>query len=239
MTRELRGNRRLAEDFEIDWHRTEHLVLGFCAGRGTQGLWRFWLGSSGEWEYFPYDTEKWNYYHQMIYWSQGGDACKFSDIVDQVPSLPAEYPPPDKYHVKDPVEDPVVPNDDLLKEIGAAPEERLPVYVVLEEDPYETSFGDGIFRDFNSAHLDEEEAKAHIQFLLRKPPRMTIESNDPTETRSIPARHYIRKVYLTLSGGTLTLDTKDCDCSPYDYFKIGQIATDLERILDPLSVWPT
>lgn len=225
MTRELRWNRRLAEELEIVWYRSEDLVLGYCGVAGNQGVYRFWLDHSDEWQFFPAETENWDYYHQMIFRSCRGDDCKFGDIVDQVPSLPAEFPPPDKYHVKDPIEIPVFPSDDLLKKVRAAPDERLPVYVLLKEDPYETSFGDGIFRNFESAYLDEDAAKARIQQLLREPPRITIESNDPTDTRFVHDIHYIRKVYLALSEGALTLDTEDCDLSPYDHFTKEKIVS--------------
>lgn len=248
-TRELRGKRRLAEELEIDWFRSEDLVLGFCSVAGNQGVYRFWLDHSDEWQFCPSETKNWDYYHQMIYRSCRGDACKFSDIADQVPSLPAEFPPPDKYHVKDRSEKSlldalpggelvgwvrrVLPGNRLFKKICVAPEGRLPVYVVLREDLYETAFGDGVFRDFESAHLDEEAAKAFIQ---QQPPGMTIQSYDPPETRSVPDNRYIRKVYLTESGWTLALDTTDCDLSPYDHFTKKEIVRDLkhpEKRLDP------
>lgn len=185
----------------------------------------------------------------MVFRQCRADDCKFGDIVDAVPSLPAEFPPPARYHVKDPVEKSlldalpggelvrrvrrVLPGNRLFKKICAAPEGRLPVYVVLREDIYETAFGDGIFRDFESAHLDEAAAKAYIQ---QQQPGMTIKSFNPPETRSVHDNHYIRKVYLTESGWTLALDTTDCDLSPYDHFTKKQIVRDLEhpeRRLDP------
>ncbi len=229
----------MAEERDITWYRSEDLILGFCGPAGIEGVYRFWLDHSDEWQFCPPQTGNWDYYHQMVFRQCRADDCEFGDIVDKVPSLPAEFPPPAQYHVKEPSEAPVRPSDDLLEKIRAAPDGRLPVYVVLGEDPYETSFGDGVFRDFNSAHLDEEAARAHIGQLLGRPPRMTIESDDPPDTRSLHEIHYIRKVYLTLSGGTLALDTEDCDLSQYDHFTQNQIVRDLNHPERLRSLWQT
>ncbi len=43
-------------------------------------------------------------------------------------------------------------------------------------------------------------------------------------------RDYIRKVYLTLSGGTWALDTEDSNLSPFDHFTKKQIVNDLEHL---------
>ncbi len=227
----------MEEEPVVTWCRTETLILGFCGSWGAQGVYRFWLGQSGEWEFCPPETKAWDYYHQMAFRQHKVEHCKFGEIVDEVPSLPAEFPPPAKYHVKDPSEkslldalpggEPVrmvrrvLPGNRLFKKICAAPERRLPVYVVLHEDKYESAFGDGDFRYFESAHLDEEAAKAHIDRYYA--------SKEWSEL-------HIRKVYLTVSGWTLALDTEESDLSPFDHFTKRQIVGDLKhpkRRLDP------
>ncbi len=214
----------MEEEPVVTWCRTETLILGFCGPWGAQGVYRFWLGQSGEWEFCPPETKAWDFYHQMAFRQHKVEHCKFSDIVDEVPSLPAEFPPPAKYHVKDPSEESlleVLPGNRLVKKICAAPERRLPVYVVLHEDTYESAFGDGVFRYFDSAHLDEEAAKAHIDRYYA--------SKEWSEL-------YIRKVYLAVSGWTLALGTEDSNLSPFDHFTKRQIVGDLEhpqRRLDP------
>ncbi len=230
----------MEEEPVITWYRSEDLILGFCGSWGDQGVYRCWLGPSAEWQFCPPETETWDYYHQMVFRQHRAGCCNFSDIADEVPSLPAEFPPPAKYHVKDPSEESlldVLPGNRLVKKICAAPEKRLPVYVVLREDIYETAFGDGVFRDFESAHLDEEAAKAHIQQFLLKSPGMTIQSFDPPDTRIVDNSHYIRKLYLTVSGWMLALDTKDCDLSRYDHFTKKQIVSDIEHPEKRLDPW--
>lgn len=205
----------------INLYRTENLILGFCGSNGMQGVYRFWLSQSDEWQFCPPETKAWDFYHQKAFRQHKVEYCKFSDIVDEVPSLPAEFPPPAKYHVKDPSEKSVRPSDELLKKIRAAPDKRLPVFVVLHEDWYESALGNGVFRNFESAHLDEEAAKASIgQYYASKK----------------GSELYIRKVYLTLSVGSLALDTEDSNLSPFDHFTKEQIVSNLEhaeRCLDP------
>lgn len=223
----------MAEIPEITWYRSEDLILGFCGYAGIDGVYRIWLDHGGEWEFCPRETKSWDYYHLMVFGQCRADDCVFSDIVDRVPPLPAEFPPPARYNVKQPSEVPLPAGDDLLGKISAAPDARLPVFVVLGEDPYETTFGDGIFRDFESVHLDEQAATAYIRQRQRDPPRMTIESADPSDTRTLQEVFYIRKVYLTLSGGKLALDTEDCDLSPYDNFTQNMVVSGLNRLATP------
>jgi hypothetical protein len=173
--------------------------------------------------------------------------------VDEVPSLPAEFPPPAKYHVKDPSEKSlldalpggelvrrvrrVLPGNRLFKKICAAPERRLPVYVVLREDTYESALGDGVFRYFESAHPDEEAAKAHIDQYCSSKKRFMLYTRKVYLTLSVgslaldteDSEPYIRKVYLTLSVENLALDTEDSNLSPFDHFTKAQIVSDLDH----------
>ncbi len=222
MSRELRRDRRLAVEPDITWYRSDDLILGFCGPSGTQGVYRFWLGESERWGFCSPETKSWDRYHQKVFLQGKADDCKFSDIVDEVPPLPTEFPPPAKYHVKDPSEKSVRPSDELLKKIRAAPDERLPVCVVLYEDSYESALGDGIFRYFESAHLDDEAAKAHI---------------DQYYASKKWSELYLRKVYLTLSVGSLALVTEDSNLSPFDHFTKEQIVSDLEHPEVRLDPW--
>ena len=70
---------------------------------------------------------------------------------------------------------------------------------------------------------------------MRKPPRITIQSYDEPETWFV--HDYIRKVYLTVSGWTLALDTKNCDLSPFDHFTKKQIVRDFEHPERRLDSW--
>ncbi len=213
------------------------LVLGFCGPLGGDGVYRFQLGESSAWEFYPPETGAWNYYHQMAFRQHKLDPCTFGEIAGQVPSPPTGHPPPDPYHLKERGEASrlmalaggalvnwarrLLPGGRLLKKIRAAPGRRLPVYVVLHEDRYESAFGDGVFRYFDSAHLDESAAKAHI---------------DRYYAGKEWSELHIREVALTVSGWTLALATEDRGLSPFDHFTKNNIVRDLahpERRRDP------
>jgi hypothetical protein len=51
---------------------------------------------------------------------------------------------------------------DLIKK---APDQRLPVYIILKEDSYETAYGDGYYGYFEEAFFSEKEAKTYIEQL--------------------------------------------------------------------------
>ena len=227
------------EEPVITWYRSENLILGFCGSSGMRGVYRFWLGQSDNWQFCPSETKDWDYYHQMVFRQHKAENCEFSDIAGEVPTLPAEFPPPARYHVKDPsgksllellpggalvrMTRRVLPGSGLFKKVCAAPEGRLPVYVVLQEDIYESALGDGIFRNFESAHLDEQAARTHIDQYQYQPDEKT--------------EFYIRTVYLIVSGWTLALDTRNCDLSPYDHFTKKQVVRDLEHPDMRLDPW--
>jgi hypothetical protein len=196
-----------------------------------QGVYRFLLGKSNKWQLCPPETKNWDYYHQMTFRQHKAQQFEFSEIANEVPPLPGEFPPPVKYHVKDPsgkslleslsdgalvrMARRALPGSQLFNKTCAATESRLAVYVVLIEDTYESAFGDGIFRCFESAHLKEDAAKTYIDEYQFAPDEKT--------------DFFIRSVYLTVSGWSLALDTGDCDLSRYDDFTKKQIATDLKH----------
>ena len=44
---------------EIDWYRSDDLILGFCGPVGAYGVYRCWLGGRRRWEFCPAGTEAW------------------------------------------------------------------------------------------------------------------------------------------------------------------------------------
>ena len=86
--------------------------------------------------------------------------------------------------------------------------------MVLEEDRYETVFGNGCFRHFESAFFDESSAQSHI--------------DKDCEQHELLWFH-IRIIHLVASDNGVVLDTKGAKISPFDHFGLGQICDDLSK----------
>ncbi len=199
---------------EIDWYRSDDLILGFCGPVGAGGVYRCWLGGRRRWEFCPAGTEAWDWYHQKAYRQHKADPFAFDDLKDRLPPLPVGFPPPADCHVADPPE-PDTANarrgGPVFERVLSAPGGRLPVYVVLFEDLYESALGDGIFRYFEAAYTDEAAARRHIE---------------AGAGEAFRARH-LREVFLTISVDDVVLDTEGCELSPFDNFRRQQICDDL------------
>lgn len=204
----------------IEWYECDdsRLILGFCGHfQGHRGVYRYWLNRSDDWQFCPPGTEAWAYYHQMAYGQNRAGPCDFAVLKERVPPLPAQFPPPEKYHVTDPPEPDtpnVLPESGVFEKVKSAPNRRLPVYVVLREDTYESLFGDGVFRDFKSAFFERTEAESYV--------KKKLESQGGY-------KFYIREVYLTISRNVVALVTAGSDLSPFDHFTRQQICDELAK----------
>jgi len=201
----------------IEWYECDNdMILGFCGYRGDRGVYRYWLNRSDNWQFCPAETKAWDFYHQKVYLQGRADRIEFGALVGRVPPLPAQFPPPEKYHVTEPPEPHtpnVLPGSKVFEKVNYAPTGRLPVYVVLREDMYESMVGDGIFRYFESAFFERTAAESYVK---------TMESKEGYS-------FYIREVSLTISGNVVALVTKGCDLSPFDHFTRQQICDELAK----------
>ena len=200
----------------IEWYRTDSdLILGFLGKKGSRGVYRYWLNESDTWEFCHAGTKEWDRYHQKVYWKGDADPIKFNELKGKVPPIPRKLPP---RAIRDVIDLPekeapyTSVTNELLEKINACPGRRVPVYVVLEENRYETVFGDGCFRHFESAFFDESSAQSHIE-------------NDCEQHELL--WFHIRIVHLVASEDGVVLDTKGAKISPFDHFGLGQICDDL------------
>lgn len=200
----------------IEWYRTDSdLILGFCGRKGFGGVYCYWLDESDTWEFFHDGTKEWDRFHQKVYWQGRADTIKFSELKGKVPPVP---PKPPRKATRGTVDLPekeapyTSATKELLEKITACAGKRLPVYVVLMENRYETVFGDGCFRHFESAFFDESSAQSHIE-------------NDFEPHEFI--EFHIREVHLVASENGVVLDTKGAKISPFDHFGLRQICDDL------------
>jgi len=199
----------------IEWYQDDDLILGFCGNKGSRGVYRYWLNESDDWEFCPAGSRLWDRYHQKVYWQGRADLYPFKELKGKVPPLPRKFPPPKKYHVTDPPEKKTsnaLAGSKLFERVNSSLDKRLPVYVVLMEDRYETAVGDGCFRNFESAFFDRPSAESHIELDF--------------EPHEFVAFH-IRAVHLVARDDQLVLDTKNAELSPFDHFSLRQICDDL------------
>lgn len=109
------------------------------------------------WEWVPAESDEWSALDQRIF--RQGRATELAGPPPSAPPLPAPGPA----HRKD---DPDAlgrwaEDGALLRWVEQAPGKRRVVYLVLQEDPYETNFGDGLFRDPVACFADESAARTH------------------------------------------------------------------------------
>lgn len=210
---------------EITFYRSDDLIMGFL---GTGGVWRNFLGSGHDWRFCPTGSEAWDWYHQKVFRQSKAEPCDWTEIADRLPPVPDGVPPPEKYHLRDPPEPEALQaqSGSKLFQHAAAAGGRLPVYVVLYEDCYESIFGDGVFRNFDSAFFDESTADAYIAAKMDKV---------APESRDLVAYH-VRPMHLEVSGGSLVMNTDGAQLSPFDHFTLSQITDDLTARLG-IKVW--
>ena len=202
---------------QIAFYRSDDLIVGFLGPHGAAGVWRNFLGSGLDWCFCPPESETWDWYHQMVFRQGKAESCDWAEIAERLPPVPCGVPPPEKYHLREPPEPEALqaqPGSKLSRHVAAA-DGRLPVYVVLYEDCYESSFGDGVFRDFDGAFLDESTARAYIARRSRK------------WRRTLGFDYHLRPMHLEARGGSLVLNTEGAGLSPFDHFTLSQVTDDL------------
>lgn len=196
----------------IEWYRTDSdLILGFCGRKGFGGVYCYWLDQSDIWEFFHAGTKEWDRFHQKVYWQGRADPIKFRELKGKVPPVPPKPPRSVKPNVSalPEKEAPYTSaTKELLEKITSCEGKRLPVYVVLMEDRYETVLGDGCFRHFESVFFDESSAQSHIK-------------NDVEQHELL--WFHIRKVHLIATENGVVLDTKGANISPFDLFGVQEI----------------
>ena len=122
---------------EITFHRSEDLILGVCGARGSDGIYRFFIGSGGGWELCPNGTRAWDWYHQLLFLKGDATPCDPWALGESVPPIPESFPPPEQYIVRDPPE-PEAPHamrgSPVFERVAAALSVRGDVLVIDEGD---------------------------------------------------------------------------------------------------------
>ncbi len=142
---------------------------GGVAAFGDGGLLR-WNGSA--WERFKHGTVVWDAIHQAVYRNHRAMTMTPAELERRgIPSPPLDL-------LRGPVES-VAWSDNfrsslplagmpgpLLARLRSLPGTRATVYLILEEDEYESGLGDGRFLYPRAAFLDEPSAKSQLDRLV-------------------------------------------------------------------------
>lgn len=197
------------------YYATSHLVLVFCGSDGDDGIYRFWLKKDAGWEFCPPDSRCWDWYHQQVY--RGREIEEIDGLPNGVPPLPDQFPPPVEIHVVDEERETTTTRagsgiHDAVHRAGGS----LTVFVLLTEDRYESLFGDGIFRDFETAFFDRAEAEAAAR---------AIDPGFGTELGVGPdkPRAHLREVVLTLVADEVHIDESRSERTVFDHYDRADI----------------
>ncbi len=232
----------MAKQPQYELYRDGDLVLGFCGTAGLDGVYRYRLCRQpilrlirkllrqDQWKFCPPGTKAWDFYHQKVYRQHRAERCSPADLGGLVPPLPIEFPPPRAPNVLDPPPPrsrDVLPGSRVYEAVRAFRDARLPVYVVLREDLYESVSGDGVFHDFEAAFLERAEAQSFV----------ATQSDDATEEDEnsdlrLGIAYHIREVYLTVSAGEVVVNSADSQLSPFDRFTREEICNELAKHLE-------
>ncbi|MEK7467934.1 MAG: hypothetical protein AAB074_11010 [Planctomycetota bacterium] len=192
----------------MSWFTLGTYLLAFCGKGGDQGVYRLLRNKPGaKWEYCPPMTREWDIYHQAAFRGSKADAANPSRL-ENIPVLPSTFPPPHRIWVDHPprVETPRSSGESWREVIEAGGE--LQVWIVLEEDTYETHHGDGCFREFSGAFRTAADAK---------------------KAASRSALHpHIRKARLVVKADQLSLVIDSAESTHFDHVTLKQVCDALE-----------
>jgi hypothetical protein len=179
---------------------------------GSGGLLR---RASGGWDFLPVGSRDWDAYHQEIYRNSRGERLDAKALAERGLTLP----PLDEYRNRPAVSwEDNFPSEVELKQFPPAVARLLgneaTVYVVMLEDGYETSFGDGKFLYPERAFMDRAEAERFVED----------KAKDPDEAKRQWYRYTLKEVHIRVAGGRAKAAL---DLQPYEHMS----AADVLRVL--------
>jgi hypothetical protein len=170
-------------------------------------LWSLLNQQQAKWSFLEPHSPEYDSYHQSIF--RNGRATSLSKkMVEHLPALPAEvsYEPQSREDYYRPARG-IHANDypALKKILLEQPLESCPIYLVLKEDMYETSCGDGCYRYLDSAHLDQTEADMAAS----------------TITATSGYQGHLRQITITLIDEHL--DAADFTLAVFEHYSITEV----------------
>jgi hypothetical protein len=195
-----------------EWYLCGTTLVVFCGTLGGDGLYRIVEDPAVRWEYCPVGTRLWDWYHQAAFFAHRAEPTRAVDHPE-LPPLPTEWPPDPAITRLDEAERSVhaQPGGAVWRVVERAGGE-LPVFIVLEEDTYETSAGDGCFRDFRAAFYEESAAR-----------------ESAANVTGTHEKRHLRRAWLRIEAGELELNVAAEDRTPFDHVTLADVCNALVR----------
>lgn len=198
-------------------------IVAFCGVTGFNGV---HVHTSSGWEFYPAGSVVWDNYHQAVYRNFRADSLTEDDLKERKIPLP-----PDIDYENIPI---VSWKDNFTARVNL---EKIPsfcidrmnkwkegkgnVFIVLEEDEYETGLGDGKFLDLKAAFWDRTSAE---RYLKGKERQRKIYS----ETKSCWYKHYLKTIPVTVDKA-LKIAAADLNIDSYEHYDLESIFINLNR----------
>lgn len=204
-------------------------VIAFLGAMGGAGL-LIWRGAQG-WEFHEPGSLAWDGQHQSIYRNSRGTPIDEAALVARgIPWPDAAAYPKTSRQWKDNFVSALPMSPALESALGAlAGGATLPVHLILFEDRYETSFGDGKFLYPYAAFWDGERCDACLRRLIEE------------EELKIAAGFYSLGYAFTTKELTVRLDAPtqtviaDLRIGAYEHYDLNEVLL----LLDPRMAWKT
>jgi hypothetical protein len=143
-------------------------VVYACVGSmGINGMFRLRQLPAGnsQWEFLVPNSPAWDWVHQRIYRNARVEEVRPDEFPAPLPTIPeipsGPFPDWRSYFLpQQPIHASAYPR--AAEFLKAQKDGMAAVFIVLSEDVYETTLGDGEFHDFDQVSLTEEDAQRHI-----------------------------------------------------------------------------
>ncbi|MHC9541498.1 MAG: hypothetical protein AB9903_18495 [Vulcanimicrobiota bacterium] len=202
---------------QFDFYEVESTVIHFKGAMGSRGVLVY--RPDDRWEYHSYGSILWDSLHQQVYRNHKGEALTEKDLNCRGIRLPRaeEYQYQTKgMDWKDNFESSIsfaeVPGK-LLSKLKRHPRDPKSVYLVLYEDCYETSFGDGRFLYPAAAFWTESDALDEIT---------NRQNNETDSARNEFYRYYVKEITVSVDESKKHI-AADLNIEVYEHYSLNDI----------------
>jgi len=204
--------------FELD----SGTILAFPGITGSEGLLVF---RGTEWNYYPVESEYWDYFHQTVYKNHRAVSLKQSDL-DKI-----GIPVPATKNITPPSPEKSLKTGILLSEIPSHLRKKLEhykvIYLLLKEDEYEKSMGDGRYLYPEKVFIDRASARIYLSNLKKQ--QRSNKGNRGENSNITPGYTYrLKKIQFRLDKKEKKL-TADLDIRRYEHYSIEDIIRLLKK----------
>lgn len=197
-------------------------VVAFCGPNGVNGV---LVHTFSGWEFHSAGSVVWDNYHQTVYRNFRADPLTQNDLKKRKIPLP-----PQRDYQNIPAvswKDNFIAQVNLkkipsfcLKKIKKWKNGKGNIFIVLEEDEYETGLGDGKFLDLKAAFWDKISAEKYLKGKKRQGKLFN-------ETKTYWYKHSLKSIPVTVDTAMKIAET-DLNIDSYEHY-------DLENIFNSLN----